>query len=329
VRRLVVAALAIAGFGLPCAAAPAAVPVTLNGGQVSVLGKGLASPTAFAFAGNRVFASAGGKLVGPGASSGGGVYILRGGRAVRIKGMPAAFGLAWKGSTLYAATGKRLTAWSGWNGTTFTRSKVLYTGPAHFTGFNGLAFGPDGRLYTGVYAGALDWERATTPYANDVLSFKPDGSGLRIVATGMRQPWQFAFVPGSGAPYVTDLGQDFHAVDPPDFLFSIHQGDHFGFPDCNWTPETDVACAQSTRPFASFPPHSSPMGIAAVGGSLFVALYGQRNVVRLATPAAAPTPVLTGFPGRPIALGAHAGRLYVGDSSGTLYTTPLASVTPT
>ena len=327
-RRVLAATLAIASLAVPAAAVRAAVPTPVNGGPVTVLGKGLPSPTAFAFAGTLVFASAGGKLIGPGATSGGGVYIVRGGRAVRIKGMPAAFGLAWRRNTLYVAAGRQLTAWSGWNGRTFARSQVLYTGPARFTGFNGLAFGPDGRLYAGVYAGALDWQRATTPYANDVLSFKPDGSGLRVVATGIRQPWQLAFVPGTGAPYVTDLGQDFHAVDPPDFLFSVHQGDHYGFPACNWTPETDAACAQSTRPFTSFPPHTSPMGIAAVGGSLFIALYGQRTVVRLATPDASPVPVLTAFPGRPIALGAHAGRLYVGDSSGQLYSTALASVTP-
>ena len=300
----------------------------MNGGQVTVIGNGLASPTAFAFSDKGVFVGAGGRLVGPGISRGGGVYILRGGRAVHITGMPAVFGLAWKNGTLYAAGGKRLTAWSGWNGRTFTHSKVLYTGPARFTGFTGLAFGPDGRLYTGVYAGALDWQRATTPYANDVLSFKPDGSGLRIVATGVRQPWQFAFTPGSNAPYVTDLAQDAHADDPPDLLYSVHKGDRFGFPDCNWTPATATVCASYAKPAYSFPSHSSPMGIAAVGTALFVSLYGTQSVVRFATPAAEPTPVLTGFAGRPIALGTHAGKLYVGDDGGTIYTTPLAAVTP-
>ena len=320
-------ALALPGAASPAGAA-SGVPAPINGGTVSILGKGLVSPTAFAFSGSDVFAGAGGRLVGPGVSRGGGVYVLRGGRAVQIKGMPPVFGLAWRNGTLYAAAGKRLTAWSGWNGRTFARSRVIYTGPPRFTGFTGLAFGPDGRLYTGVYAGALDWEKATTPYANDVLSFRPDGRGLRVVATGIRQPWQFAFTPGNSALFVTDLGQDFHAVDPPDFLLSVHQGDRFGFPDCNWTPETADACARAAKPLFSLPPHSSPMGLATAGQSLFVALYGQRTVVRFATPSSSPVPVLTRFPGRPMALGAHAGKLYVGDATGAIYRVRLASVTP-
>jgi len=54
--------------------------------------------------------------------------------------------------TAKAATVKLL-AWSGWNGTKFTRQKAIYTAPKGVQGFNGLAFGPDGRLYVGVDLG--------------------------------------------------------------------------------------------------------------------------------------------------------------------------------
>src|SRR5207237_284653 len=73
-------------------------------------------------------------------------------------------GLAWRKGTLYisAATvsGKerkfQLLAWSGWNGSNFTKRKAIYTAPKGFDGFNGLAFGPDGRLYVGVDLGLTD-----------------------------------------------------------------------------------------------------------------------------------------------------------------------------
>ncbi len=137
-----------------------------------------------------------------------GVYVLKTGKATHDPGSPAfVAGLAWHKDTLYVAGSNvgakwhdhvQAAAWSGWNGTKFTSQKVIYTAPKGFPGFNGLAFGPDGRLYVGVDVGAgqtNDHGPATkkTPYLYDILSFNTNGKGFEVYATGMRQPWQIAF----------------------------------------------------------------------------------------------------------------------------------------
>ena len=114
----------------------------------------------------------------------------------------------------------QLLKWSGWNGTTFTKRQVLYTAPKKFQGFNGIAFGPNGRLYVGVDVGLLNGNdhgpANTSPFVYDILSFKPNGKDRKVFASGIRQPWQMAFPKGSSSPFVSDLGQDKGAKNPPD-----------------------------------------------------------------------------------------------------------------
>ena len=51
-----------------------------------------------------------------------------------------------------------------------------------------LAFGPDGLLYATQETG----EVVAVGRSGAILSFKPDGSNLRIVATGLRNPFPAA-----------------------------------------------------------------------------------------------------------------------------------------
>lgn len=153
-----------------------------------------------------------------------------------------------------AANGRpswRLISWSGWNGTTFTVRKTLFVAGKKFDGFNGIGFGADGRLYVGVDVGLTDGNdhgpASTSPYLYDILTFRADGTDLHVFAKGMRQPWQLAFQPGSNAPFVTDLGQDSGAKNPPDFVLHVHAGDNYGFPTCNHT--VAKKCQGFTKPF--------------------------------------------------------------------------------
>jgi glucose/arabinose dehydrogenase len=129
---------------------------------------------------------------------------------------------------------------SGWNGSKFAKQKAIDTAPAKFNGFNGIAFGPDGRLYVGVDVGLTDGNdygpTTTSPYRYDILSISPTGTGLKVFVTGIRQPWQFAFPEGSDFPLVSALGQDKGAKNPPDFVVKVHPGDDYGFPKCNRAP---------------------------------------------------------------------------------------------
>ena len=63
-----------------------------------------------------------------------------------------------------------------------------------------------------------------SPHLYDILSFNANGKGLKVFASGIRQPWQMAFPKGSSSPFVSDLGQDSGAKNPPDFILRVHEG---------------------------------------------------------------------------------------------------------
>jgi glucose/arabinose dehydrogenase len=250
-----------------------------------------------------------------GSFPGGGVFVLSGGKATRLAGSPvASFGVAWQNGTLYVSALSKLLAWSGWNGTTFTHQKVIYTASKRFPGFNGLAFGPNGRLYVGVDVGQTnDHGPPTAPYQYDILSFTAAGKNLNVVAKGIRQPWQFAFPTGSSSPFVSNLGQDKGATNPPDFLLRVSQGDNFGFPTCNWVKVS--ACTRFTKPLRFFAPHSDVMGLAIIGNKLYMSEYGvgtHPRVISMPLAGGPVKPVVTGFSSNIVGLGTYAGWLYIG-----------------
>src|SRR3954453_23662457 len=142
--RAAVAALSISLLVPAAAGAQGPPPPTAANGQaVKTLAHGVPTPTEFAFFKRNVFVGA----FGPEDGSGGGVYRIRKGKAKRVRSSgKAVSGVAWRKGKLYVASGPRIFTMSRWNGRRFLRKKTIYTGPAGFTGFSGLAFGPDKRL---------------------------------------------------------------------------------------------------------------------------------------------------------------------------------------
>jgi glucose/arabinose dehydrogenase len=325
IRALTVAffaAFALASVAV-AAQGPPPPPKASKGKKVAVVARGVPTPTAFAFAGSQVFVAGFGDEQHPKVT--GGVYAIKGGKPVKLAGSPPhVFGLAYEGDTLYVSAGKKILAWSGWNGTKFAKSRVVVTGPKGFTSFNGVAVGPDGKIYTGVSLGdkkSDDYKHGTTPYANDVLTVDPNTGAITVLAKGMRQPWQFAFVPGHSGPLVTDLGQEnLGKKRPPDRIVEIKAGADYGFPSC---PAKAASCAKYTKPFAQFPAHSSPMGIGALNGRIYVALFGGTGkgpeVVSMGSAGGKFAPFLTGFVAPVVALGVNAGQVYAGDLTGSIY----------
>jgi glucose/arabinose dehydrogenase len=333
---------------LACSCVPAAVaqaagpppPPTAPGGQAVTqvaIGGGIATPTSFAFGKGQVFEGDGGPDNGP---PKGGVFVLKNGTGVKLAGSPAfVSGLAWHKGALYVAgatpTSKTAAAftiqkWSGWNGTAFASQKVIYNAPKKFQGFNGIAFGPDGRLYAGVDVGLLnnnDHGPATgSLYLYDILSMKANGKGLKVFATGIRQPWQLAFAPGSKNPLVSALGQDAGANEKkvPDFVLKVHQGDDYGFPRCNHV--VAAKCKGFAKPFRKFAPHTDIMGMAIIGKTLYMTSFAGiggkgpgGEVLSMPVKGGPVKPVLTGFVAPTVGLGANAGTLYVGELTGQVF----------
>ena len=306
-------------------------PKAFGGAKVSLFASGLRNPTSFAFGDGQVFAGdSGGEQKVPN----GGVYVLKNGTAKEIPKSPVfVAGMEFHQGVLYlsaAVLGDKgpqfeILAWSGWNGKTFKTRKVIYTAPAKFQGFDGLAFGPDGRLYVGVNTGLLNHNdhgpASLSPYLYDILSMDTTGKSVKVFATGIRQPWQMAFAPGSSSPFVSDLGQDGpkSVKNPPDFVLKVKQGDNYGFPGCNHTKGS--SCASYAKPFATLAPHIDIMGVALSGGTLYLGSFLGANghggaLYTLPTSGGGQLkPVVTGFPLATDALAENNGSLYVGGST--------------
>jgi glucose/arabinose dehydrogenase len=296
------------GAGPPLPTAPA-------GGTVTAFATGLSIPTSFAFSpSGDVFAADFGSEDG---KTKGGVFLLKNGAATRIAKSPTpASGVAWHGNALYVAAGTKLYRMSGWNGTSFSKVKTIYRGPKGFPGFNGIGFGANGRLYAGV-SNASDHKPSSKPYAFDVLSLDKNGKHLKVEAHGLRQPWQMVFPKGSSNPLVSDLGEDAGVKNPPDYVVRVKRGDDYGFPKCNWN--VPKKCRPYAKPFLFFAPHASPMGIGAIGKTIYVALFGKQEVDTFKATGGKTKPFLTGFAAPVTGVGIHSGTVYASDLTGAVY----------
>jgi glucose/arabinose dehydrogenase len=231
----------------------------------------------------------------------------------------------------------QILAWRHWNGRNFTKRRAIYTAPKGYQGFNGLAFGPTGRIYVGSDVGLFngnDHGAATTsPYLYDILSMNTRGRNLKVFARGIRQPWQMVFPTGSSSPIVTDLGAD--VGNPPDLLLRVSSGNSFGFPVCDWTlnghGKGKGAVSKSCKPFTSpltwLAPHTDPGGIGIIGQTMYFSEFGFVGPAHGLPPAVASLPLSgKGTPKRIvtgvvpiIGLKTHAGSIYFGDLAGRVY----------
>lgn len=128
-----------------------------------------------------------------------------------------------------------------------------------------------------------------------VLSVKPDGTDLRVVAHGLRNPYGLVVDSARHRILVSVNGRDDLGTatdpEPADMLVQLRNGDHYGWPAC-WPSarrlELVGACHGVAPPLAYLEPHSSADGLAFWRGSLYVAEWGQylshrfgRRVVRV------------------------------------------------
>jgi glucose/arabinose dehydrogenase len=145
---------------------------------------------------------------------------------------------------------------------------------------NGLALGPDGRLYVGV-GGTCDHCLETRRFAGSILSLELDGSNVRVFATGLRNPYGLGFSV-DGQLFATDNAPD--SIDdtllfiPPDELDLIVEGGHYGFP-------ADYGAAHlapgAIPPVALFTMRTVPTGLAVYSGDQFPADYRGNVFVAL------------------------------------------------
>jgi len=242
-------------------------------------------------------------------------------------------GLLWIGDTLYVAQATGVLALRGFHGTQFTSRTSILTVAKGTGEVNGIAQGADGRLYLGISA-PCDHCHPTATWSASVLSFRPDGSDVQVVADHIRAAVGLTFWPGTDDLFVTmDQRDDLGAKTPGDWLALVQSGQSWGFPAC-YGQQEEAACAGVPAPIAVLGKHSAVSGVAIVTGQLGTTVgtgavvaewaTGRVKLVRLARSASGytgrTTTFLTGFANPVPVLVDGTGALYVGDwTSGRLY----------
>jgi glucose/arabinose dehydrogenase len=143
-------------------------------------------------------------------------------------------------------------------------------------GWKFLAFGPDGKLYVPVGAPCNRCEIHPDIHGN-IRRYNPDGTGMEIVARGIRNSVGFDFHPKSGELWFTDNDPDWLSEHGPQCeLNHVSQaGEFFGFPRCHGhgviDPEFGRAgsCDGVTLPAALMGPHTAPLGMRFYTGNMF------------------------------------------------------------
>ena len=175
---------------------------------------------------------------------------------------------------------------------------------------NPLAAEPDARTETGAFVPfgvrTEPGQRfaAELPCTAAVMRCNADGSGLELVAWGLRNAYGLGFLP-DGRLLAVDQGADDRGsrpvADVPDMLFEVRAGAWYGWPDfVGDVPVTDPRflprrgapptfllanhdqLPSPEKPLLSFPPHAAavkfdvaPASSRAWPGHLFVALFGD------------------------------------------------------
>jgi len=149
-----------------------------------------------------------------------------------------------------------------------------------------VAFGPDGKLYV-PFGAPCNICEPPKEYAQ-IRRYNADGSGMEVIARGVRNTQGFDWHPKTRQMWFTDHGRDWMGDNgPQDELNRLAKtGQNFGFPYCHANGVVDAdfkkkdACKGVTRPVATTGPHAATMGVKFYTGKMFPAEY--RNTMFIA-----------------------------------------------
>jgi glucose/arabinose dehydrogenase len=164
------------------------------------------------------------------------------------------------------------------------RREVILPLPAGATDLYGhrtrtVALGPDGKLYLSI-GSSCDACVEDNPLRATIVRLNPDGSGLELMASGLRNTVGFDFRPGTGELWGADMGRNNLGPNlPPDELNLIDPGRDHGWPFCYGArvPDPQLGsverCAATVSPALELPAHWAPLGVLFYRGASFPPAY--------------------------------------------------------
>ena len=153
-------------------------------------------------------------------------------------------------------------------------------------GWKFIGIGPDNKLYIPI---GQPCNNCLPPDTHaQIRRINLDGSGMEVIAKGVRNTVGFDWHPTSKELYFTDNGRDWASEDvPEDELNRVTKvGQHFGSPFCYQGDFTDPefgwgrSCSEFEAPVLKTGPHSASLGMRFNTGSMFPAKY--KNAIFIA-----------------------------------------------
>ena len=152
-------------------------------------------------------------------------------------------------------------------------------------GWKFIAIGPDNKLYVPV--GQPGNNVLHDDAHGQIRRMNLDGTGVEVVARGVRNTVGFDWNPETKQLYFTDNGRDWMSEDvPEDELNRVTKvGEHFGAPYCLQGNITDPefgwghSCSEFTPPVGLMGPHSASLGMRFYTGSMFPKSYKNAIIV--------------------------------------------------
>jgi glucose/arabinose dehydrogenase len=206
-------------------------------------------------------------------------------------GLDTPNGIAYRDGTLYIAEVGRLLRLDGIDGKLDDPPKPkLITDQLPketWHGWRYIKFGPDGWLYLPIGAPCNLCERDDPRFAS-ISRIKPDGTGLEVFASGVRNSLGYDWNPQTKELWFTDNGRDELGDDQPgDELDRAGKaGLHFGFPYCHQGNLLDPSfgkgksCKNYEPPARVLGAHVAALGMRFYTGKMFPEKY--RNSILLA-----------------------------------------------
>src|SRR5712672_1130690 len=152
-------------------------------------------------------------------------------------------------------------------------------------GWKFIGIGPDNKLYVPV--GQPCNACIPSEAHGQIRRMNLDGTGVEVIARGVRNTVGFDWNPETKQLYFTDNGRDWMSEDvPEDELNRVTKvGEHFGAPYCLQGNIVDPefgwgkSCADYTAPVGLLGPHAAALGMRFYTGSMFPKAYKNAIII--------------------------------------------------